>query len=54
MRNRVCVLLSRAQHGMYILGNADTLRAARGQQTMWPQVRKCQSLDNVLSSMFHG
>ncbi|KAF6248733.1 AAA domain-containing protein [Scenedesmus sp. NREL 46B-D3] len=47
LRNRINVLLSRAKHGMYLLGNADTLRAAaapppegsrRPAAPMWGQV----------------
>lgn len=39
-KNRVNVLLSRARHGMYILGNAEALQAeARFSDDMWPQVR---------------
>lgn len=39
MRNRACVLLSRAQHGMYILGNKETMMANAGRAPLWPQVR---------------
>ena len=47
LRNRINVLLSRARHGMYLLGNPDTLRAAaapppagsrRPAAPMWGQV----------------
>jgi hypothetical protein len=38
MRNRVCVMLSRAKHGMYILGNRETLLANPGTPPMWPEV----------------
>lgn len=38
MRNRVNVLLSRAQHGMYILGNAASLEANAQRAPMWSQV----------------
>lgn len=38
MANRINVMLSRAQHGMYILGNEATLRANTTQAPMWPQV----------------
>lgn len=37
MANRINVMLSRAQHGMYLLGNEATLRATT-QAPMWPQV----------------
>ena len=36
-QNRINVLLSRAQHGMYILGNATSLRE-RDRAKMWPRV----------------
>jgi hypothetical protein len=36
--NRANVLLSRAQHGMYIVGNARTFRNARPAGGMWAQV----------------
>ena len=36
--NRINVMLSRAKHGMYILGHADTL-TANTKYAMWPQVR---------------
>lgn len=36
MKNRINVLLSRAKHGMYILGNAESLRASNS--TMWDAV----------------
>ena len=36
--NRVNVMLSRAKHGMYILGHADTLIASKRSQ-MWRQVK---------------
>ena len=35
--NRINVMLSRAKHGMYILGHADTLIASKRSQ-MWRQV----------------
>lgn len=35
--NRINVMLSRAKHGMYILGHADTLNASK-KSTMWRQV----------------
>ncbi|KAL0023606.1 hypothetical protein WJX77_006297 [Trebouxia sp. C0004] len=35
--NRINVMLSRAKHGMYILGHADTLTASK-KSTMWRQV----------------
>lgn len=35
--NRINVMLSRAKHGMYILGHADTLTAHK-KSAMWPQV----------------
>lgn len=35
-RNRVCVALSRAKHGMVIVGNADTLEASRAR--LWHSV----------------
>ena len=35
--NRINVMLSRAKHGMYILGHADTLIASK-KSTMWRQV----------------
>lgn len=38
MRNRACVLLSRAQHGMYVLGNADSLVANEKRAPYWSQV----------------
>jgi hypothetical protein len=39
MQNRINVLLSRAQHGMYLLGNMDTLLAGSGDKApMWRQV----------------
>lgn len=36
MKNRINVLLSRAMHGMYILGNAESLRASSS--SMWDSV----------------
>jgi superfamily I DNA and/or RNA helicase len=38
MHNRVNVLLSRAQHGMVLLGNAATLREGSGEGGMWSRV----------------
>lgn len=35
--NRINVMLSRAKHGMYILGHADTLTANK-KSAMWPRV----------------
>lgn len=40
MANRVNVLLSRAKHGMYLIGNPDTLRA-RPEGNIWPAVLDC-------------
>ena len=40
MANRVNVLLSRAKHGMYLIGNPDTLRA-RHEGNIWPAVLDC-------------
>jgi hypothetical protein len=38
--HRVNVLLSRARHGMYLLGNPDSLLAAsKHQNDIWPQVQ---------------
>lgn len=38
--HRVNVLLSRARHGMYLLGNPDSLLAAsKHQSDIWPQVQ---------------
>lgn len=39
IKHRVNVLLSRARHGMYLLGNPDCLLAASTRQgDIWPQV----------------
>ncbi|GAX83659.1 hypothetical protein CEUSTIGMA_g11084.t1 [Chlamydomonas eustigma] len=52
MKNRINVLLSRAQHGMYILGNVETLEANTDRAPMWPQVlqqlRENDRLGNIL------
>lgn len=32
------VMLSRAQHGMYVFGNSTSLKANAGKQPFWPQV----------------
>ncbi|CAI7840806.1 unnamed protein product, partial [Closterium sp. NIES-54] len=36
--NRTNVLLSRAKHGMYIIGNASTMRAATSKSVLWPRI----------------
>lgn len=36
IQNRINVLLSRAKHGMFILGNAESLKASKSK--MWHQV----------------
>lgn len=38
MANRVNVLLSRAKHGMYLIGNATTLTAPTRGPNIWPAV----------------
>lgn len=38
MKNRINVMLSRAQHGMYILGNEASLMANTDRSPMWPKV----------------
>lgn len=40
--NRVNVMLSRAKHGMYILGHAETLTANK-KSNMWHAVRYSES-----------
>jgi len=45
MANRVNVLLSRAKHGMYLIGNPDTLRA-RHEGKIWPAVLDCLEARN--------
>lgn len=61
MKNRINVLLSRAKHGMYILGNADTLRKAsepppegskRPAAPMWGQVLDMLEQDNSIGEAF--
>ncbi|KAK7530030.1 hypothetical protein IWX50DRAFT_710597 [Phyllosticta citricarpa] len=44
--NRINVLLSRAKHGMYIIGNADTSRAV----PMWNQVLEIMEENNNIGS----
>jgi hypothetical protein len=38
MQNRINVLLSRARHGLYILGNAQSLEANASKAPMWHRV----------------
>lgn len=40
MKHRVNVLLSRARHGMYLIGHPDSLLAASRMGDMWPQVNE--------------
>jgi hypothetical protein len=40
MANRVNVLLSRAKHGLYLVGNPETLRA-QPEGNIWPAVLDC-------------
>lgn len=40
MQNRINVMLSRAQWGMYVLGNKATLIANAESAPMWSKVRK--------------
>ncbi|KAK9808579.1 hypothetical protein WJX72_000022 [[Myrmecia] bisecta] len=46
-RNRINVMLSRAKHGMYILGNVDSLCASR-KHRMWPQVLEMLEADDCV------
>lgn len=50
MRNRVNVMLSRARHGMVVLGHAPTLRAgaARSKEPMWSNVLDCFAAQGCL------
>ena len=41
--NRINVMLSRAKHGMYILGHADTLTASK-KSTMWREVSQASEV----------
>lgn len=41
-KNRINVMLSRARHGMYILGHPGTLLAKTRSTDMWPQVTSIQ------------
>ena len=43
-KNRINVMLSRARHGMYILGHPATLLAKARSTDMWPQVRSIRNL----------
>jgi hypothetical protein len=53
MQNRINVLLSRAQHGMYLLGNLDTLLAGAGDKApMWRQVLTMLAADAMVGSWF--
>ncbi|KAG0352119.1 hypothetical protein BGZ54_002955, partial [Gamsiella multidivaricata] len=36
--NRTNVLLSRAQHGMYLIGNAEHMRQTKDNQSLWPEI----------------
>lgn len=45
MANRVNVLLSRAKHGMYLIGNPETL-GARPEGNIWPAVLDCLETRN--------
>lgn len=61
MKNRINVLLSRAKHGMYMFGNADTLRKAsepppegsrRPPAPMWGQVLDMLEERNSIGTAF--
>ena len=38
LKNRMNVLLSRAKHGMYLLGSASTLLRSKSRDSLWPKV----------------
>jgi hypothetical protein len=49
MRNRINVLLSRAKHGMYLLGNVETLLAGAGTKApMWREVLSVMDADELV------
>jgi hypothetical protein len=53
MQNRINVLLSRAQHGMYLLGNLDTLLAGSGDKApMWGKVLATLAESNCIGQCF--
>ena len=50
IKNRICVALSRAKKGFFIIGNKEMLRDK--QQTIWPEViSKLQSMDSIGDSL---
>ena len=38
IENRVCVSLSRAKKGLYVIGNLSMLRQGKGMDTKWPEI----------------
>ena len=53
MQNRINVLLSRAQHGMYLLGHLDTLLAGSGTKApMWGKVLATLAEGGLVQSSF--
>ncbi len=50
IKNRICVTLSRAKKGLFIIGNKEMLRDK--QKTIWPEViSKLQSIDSIGDSL---